>query len=134
MAEQTPDVAAFLNPGNIIAVVGVSADPSKYGNKVFFDLLNAGYRVRAVHRDGGEVQGHPRYRSLAELPETPDVVNTVVPPKVTEEIVAACAELGIKKVWMQPGSESERAIELCREHGIAALHDACIMVQRKRVP
>ena len=126
-------IASFLDKQNIIAVVGVSDSPSKYGNRVFFDLLGAGYKTYAVHPDGGTIGGQKRYPDLRSLPERPDVVDIVVPPAVTEQIVKECNELGIDKVWMQPGSESQTAIEYCERNGISVLHEVCIMVQRKRV-
>ena len=130
----TPDedlVREFLDKTNVIAVVGVSSNPEKYGHKIFFDMLSAGYKTYPIHRDGGEVEGHVRYRDLQSLPERPDVVDCVVPPRVTEQIVKDCKELGIDKVWMQPGTQSETAIEFCRENGIKVLHDMCIMVARR---
>lgn len=66
------------------------------------------------------------------MPEKPDVVNLVVPPKVTNKIVKTCKELGIKKVWMQPGSESEEAIKFCHENGIEAVYGVCIMIERRK--
>ena len=119
----------FLSSQSIIAVVGVSADSEKYGQKVFFDLLNKGYKVYAVHPDGGEIQGQPRYASLSTLPEKPSLVVSVVPPEITEKIVEECVQLGINKIWMQPGSESQAAIELCRKNKIEYLANACIIIR-----
>jgi predicted CoA-binding protein len=61
----------------------------------------------------------------------PDVVDTVVPPTVTEAIVKECKELGIARVWMQPGSESEKALNFCAENNIKVVHDMCVMVKRR---
>jgi predicted CoA-binding protein len=119
----------FLDKKKSIAVVGVSSDPTKYGHKVFFDLLGKGYRVYAVHSDGGEVNGHTRYVHIGDVPEVPSVVTTVVPPAVTEKIVHECKELGIKNVWMQPGSESDMAIEYCKKEGIDVVARMCVMVE-----
>lgn len=113
------------------AVVGASADPAKFGNRVFHSLRDAGYTVFGVNARGGTLEGQRLYRSLADLPQTPAVVDTVVPPAVTEQIVQQCAELGITRVWMQPGSESEAAIAYCKAHSIQVVHDACAMVRRR---
>lgn len=121
----------FLRKENVFAVVGVSKDPEKYGHQVFKDLKEAGYAVYPVNPHIDEVLGDRCYHSLSELPETPDVVDTVVPPAVTEKIVEECKELEIDKVWMQPGSESEKAIEFCEQNGIKVVHDACVMVERR---
>jgi predicted CoA-binding protein len=114
------------------AVVGASTNPAKYGYRIFRDLRAAGYRVYGVNPGGGEIDGEALYPSLAALPEKPQVVDIVVPPQVTEQVVQECAALGLTRVWMQPGSESEAAIRYCQEHGIRVVHDACAMV-RKRV-
>jgi predicted CoA-binding protein len=125
-------IASFLDKRNIFAVVGVSRDPAKYGHQVYRDLRSAGYRVFAVNPNLSEVLGDKCYPSLDALPVKPDVVSIVVPPKVTETIVETCKKLGIKKVWMQPGSESETAIKFCRENGIDVIHGICIMIERRR--
>jgi predicted CoA-binding protein len=113
------------------AVVGASTDPAKYGNQVFRSLHDAGYTVFGVNVGGGTIEGQQLYRSLADLPQTPAVVDTVVPPGVAERIVQQCVELGITRVWMQPGSESEAAITYCHEHNIQVVHHACAMIRRR---
>ncbi len=124
-------VNEFLDKKNIFAVVGVSSDASKYGHKVFMDLLKAGYQVYAVHPAGGEINGHQRYGSLAELPLKPDVVSVVVPPSVALEIVKQCHKLGIHKVWLQPGSDSQAVLDYCQWHQIKVLAGLCIMIERQ---
>ena len=121
----------FLTSTNVFAVVGVSSNPAKYGHKVFFDLLSAGYTVYGINPHLTVLEGHTIYPSLDAIPQKADVVVTVVPPRVTEEIVEQCVDLGIKKIWMQPGSESPTAISLCEENNIDCVHDMCIMVRRK---
>ena len=126
-------ISEFLNKKNIFAVVGVSKDPKKYGNKVYFDLKKAGYKVYAINPRIDMIQGNKCYVSLSDLPELPDVVEMVVPPKITENIVKDISKLGIKKIWMQPGSESKKAISFCENHDILVLHDVCVMVERNKL-
>jgi len=127
----TDMIKEFLRKENIFAVVGVSRNPAKYGHQVYKDLKEAGYVVYAVNPNIDEVLGDRCYHSLSELPEKPDVVDTVVPPKVTEKIVEECKELKIERVWMQPGSESEHAINFCTRNDIKVVHDVCVMVKRR---
>lgn len=122
----------FLNKKNVFAVVGASRDPQKYGHQVYRDLRNAGYKVYPINPNSEEILGDKCYSSLEELPEKPDVVDLVVPPKVTERVVETCKTLGIKKVWMQPGSESEKAIEFCKENNMDVVHGVCVMIERRR--
>jgi predicted CoA-binding protein len=112
-------------------VVGASRERLKYGNRIFRNLTAAGYKVYGVNRHGGDIDGHSLYADLASLPEKPEVVDIVVPPEVTEKVVAECAELGLMRVWMQPGSESDAAIQFCHDHGIRVVHGACAMVRKR---
>ncbi|MEM4846866.1 MAG: CoA-binding protein [Thermosphaera sp.] len=127
-------IREFLDRRNVFAVVGASRDPQKYGYQVYRDLKSAGYKVYPVNPNAQEVLGDKCYPSLKELPAKPDVVVTVVPPQVTELVVEECKELGVRKIWMQPGSESEKAVEYCEKNNIAVVHGACIMIERKRRP
>lgn len=126
------DVEKFLDKHNVFAVVGVSHNPLKYGYQVYRDLRNAGYKVYAINPKIDSVLGDRCYRSLSKLPEKPDVVDIVVHPNVTEKIVRECKKLGIKKVWMQPGSESKKAIDFCNKNQIEIVYGVCIVVKRKR--
>ncbi len=111
-----------------IAVVGVSRDPRKFGRTVYKDLKHKGYQVFAINPNASEVLGDPCYASLADLPEKVDGIVTVVPPAETEKAVQEAARLGIPRVWMQAGSESQRAIDFCKQNGIRAIHNECIMM------
>jgi predicted CoA-binding protein len=113
------------------AVIGVSEDREKYGNKIYRDLREAGYTVYAVNPKLETVEGDPCYSSVKTLPETPDVVDLVVPPKVAEQTIQDCLALGIKRVWFQPGSESNEALQLAKDGGLEVVHDACIMIQKQ---
>jgi len=129
MDEET--IMRFLNKKNIFAVVGASRNPEKYGYKVYKDLKEAGYKVYPVNPNADEIFGDKSYPNLEKLPAIPDVVDVVVPPKITEQIVKTCKDLGVKKVWMQPGSESEEAIKFCEDNSIDIVYGVCVMVKRK---
>lgn len=124
-------IKEFLNKKNIFSVVGASRDPRKYGYQVYKDLKEAGYEVYPINPNAEKVLGDKCYPNLGDLPIKPDVVDVVVPPKVTEEIVKACKRLGITKIWMQPGSESETAIKFCDENDMDVVHGVCVMVERR---
>jgi predicted CoA-binding protein len=125
-------IKEFLNKKNTFAVVGASRDPQKYGFQVYRDLKNTGYQVYPINPNTNEILGDKCYPSLETLPKKPDVVDVVVPPKVTEHVVETCKRLGITKVWMQPGSESEKVVKFCEENGVQTVHGVCVMVERAR--
>lgn len=110
------------------AVVGATDNPEKYGNQIVKNLKNRNYMVFPVNPHLTEVEGLPCYATLADIPERVDVVDFVVPPAVTEATLPECARLGLERIWLQPGSESEDAIRFCRENGLKVVHDVCVMM------
>ncbi len=126
-------IKTFLRKENIFAVVGVSRDKKKYGCKVYKNLKDAGYKVYPINPNIDKIDGEKCYPSLSKLPEKPNIVDTVVPPAVTEKTVKECKKLGIKRVWMQPGSESEKTVNFCKENNIEVIYNVCVMLERKRV-
>ena len=125
-------IKKFLNKKNIFAVVGASRDTKKYGYQVYKDLKEAGYEVYPVNPNTDRILGERCYPELGDLPTKPDVVDVVVPPKITEEIVKTCKRFGITQVWMQPGSESEAAIKFCNDNGIDLVYGVCVMIERRK--
>jgi len=111
-----------------LAVVGVSRGGRKFGNTVMKELKAKGYRVFPINPHAETIDGERCYPSLRDLPARPGGVVTVVPPAVTEAVVRDAKDAGIKRVWMQQGSESEEAIRFCGEHGLEVVHGECIMM------
>jgi predicted CoA-binding protein len=120
-------VESFLDPDNRIGVVGVSKDTSKWGYRLFTHLRDQGLDVYPINPKYEEIDGAECFADVASVTTGLDVVVTVVPPDITEEIVEQCLEAGIRRVWMQPGSESEDAIEFCKLNGMEVVHDACMV-------
>jgi hypothetical protein len=52
----------------------------------------------------------------------------VVPPAETEKLVGECARLGVERLWMQQGSESEAAIRAAEAAGMSVVHHACVLM------
>ena len=113
----------------VIAVVGATDNPSKYGSVIYRDLKAKGYRVFPVNPQRETVDGDPAYPKLADLPEKPDIVNIVVPPVRTLRILDQAEELGIDTIWVQPGAEDAAVMERLETGGFSYLANACIMVR-----
>lgn len=109
------------------AVVGATANPNKYGNQIFHNLKRRGHEVYPVNPEMEELEGARCYPSLADIPVKVDVVDVVVPPQVTENVVKEAKELGLERIWLQPGAESEAAIEFCRQNGMKVVYGVCVM-------
>ena len=120
-----------INLKDSIAIIGVSRNPNKYGHKVYKDLLESGYKVFAVNPKGGEVLGQTVYESVAKVPTKIDLVVMVVPPKVARQVLNEVVELDIRKVWFQPGSESDQSVEYCQHQKLDCIINRCVMVERR---
>lgn len=129
---KSEEIADFLALKKL-AIVGVSAGGKKFGNAVLKNLREKGYTVYPINRKGIEINGEPTWSDLSQLPEKPEGVVAVVPPAETEKIVRQAKELGITKIWMQPGAESKEAIGFCRDNKMTAIHGQCIMMHAEPV-
>ena len=122
----------FVNKNYNYALVGATTNQNKYGYTVLKDLAGAGYNIVGVNPHHQEIDDVPVYPTLKDVPQKPDVVIFVVPPKVGVKILDEVATLGIKKVWFQPGAESEAVRTRAAKLGFAAQADrSCIMVARR---
>jgi predicted CoA-binding protein len=110
------------------AVVGATDNTEKNGNRIFKNLAKRGYEVYPVNPNLKELEGVKCYPNLADIPVKVDVVDFVVPPKVTESILKECKELGLKNIWLQPGSESDAAIAYCRDNNLKVVYGTCVML------
>ena len=110
------------------AVVGATTDTKKYGNEIFRNLISRGYEVYPVNPRLKELAETRCYPSLSDIPVKVDVVDFVVPPPVTEEILKECKELELDRIWLQPGSESEAAVAFCEENNLKVVHGVCVML------
>jgi uncharacterized protein len=115
--------------GDAFAVVGASKDRTKYGNKVLRAYLQAGKKVFPINPRETEIEGLACYPDLASLPEAVHGVSIVTPPAVTEKLIPQIAAVGIKHVWLQPGSETAAAMERAAELGLNTIGGGqCVLV------
>ena len=109
------------------AIIGATSNTAKNGYRIFKNLTRRGYEVYPVNPHLEELEGVKCYHSLADIPDRVDVVDFVVPPQVTEATLKECKRLGLDRIWLQPGSESEAAIAFCHENKLKVVHDICVM-------
>ena len=108
------DISKFLD-GSPFAVVGASADRSKFGNKVLRAYLRSNRVVIPINPKESEIEGLKAFARLADVSGPIHGVSIITPPKITESIIEQAGELGIKHVWIQPGAESDIAIQRAEE-------------------
>ena len=119
----------FLAAGPF-AVAGASKNRDKFGNKVLRTYLQRGMEVYAINPRAETIEGVASYPDVASLPADVGALSIVTPPEITEQIVEQAAARGIRHLWMQPGAESERALERAEELGLSVIAGGpCLLVQ-----
>jgi predicted CoA-binding protein len=118
-----------------IAVVGIKAGPEDDAFRVPRYLQAQGYRILPVSPRLDEVLGRPCVPTLADLSETPDLVDLFrashhVPGHADEILALPARPLG---VWMQLGIRHAEAAARLEAAGIAVVEDRCLMVEHGRL-
>jgi uncharacterized protein len=111
------------------AIVGATSNTEKYGYKITKNLLEKEVKIFPINPKGGKILGEKVFTNLSEIKKRIDWVIFVTPPEITKKVLEEVKELGLKKVWFQPGSESEKAIDFCKENNIDYTYNTCIMVE-----
>lgn len=123
------DTEKFLK-SKAFGVVGVSKDRKKYGNKVLRCYLQNDMTVYPVHYVEDKIEGLKCYKKIEDLPENVESLSMITPPPVTEEYVKHAIAKKIKNIWMQPGAESQKAIQDCLDNNINVIAGGpCILVK-----
>lgn len=131
-----------------IAVIGASANAIKIGGRPIHLLKSLGFEgaIYPINPKGGEVQGLPAYRSVAELPATPDLAIVAIGAELVPDAVEQCAAAGVKAAVILSSGFAElgengtalqrRLTEIARDSGIRLLGPNClgaVDVQRKTI-
>jgi predicted CoA-binding protein len=124
----------ILDRTRSVAMVGASSNPARPSYFVATYLLSssADYDVYFVNPREDEILGRPVYRSLAELPVVPDLVDVFRRaedlPAVAEEAVA----VGARTFWAQLGLVSDEAAEVASRAGLDVVMDRCLKIEHAR--
>lgn len=111
-------------------VVGASKDRTKYGNRVLRMYVLKKLNVYPVHHTEKNIEGVDCLAKISDLPQDVESLSIITPPPVTEKMVEQAIATGhIKNIWMQPGAESDAAVENCKKHHINVIYGGpCILV------
>jgi len=140
MAEQEDAVTRILTKYRVVAVVGLSRDPSKDSYKVAQYLKSRGYRVIPVNPFATEILGEKCYKSLVEMPDevqrTIEVVDVFRPSAEVMPIVHQAIRLKERfgnpyVVWMQLGIVNTEAAALAERAGFTVVMDRCMMIESR---
>jgi predicted CoA-binding protein len=130
-------LAMFVNPDtnairqilkqiHTVAVIGLSANPSRPSFRVAQGLQSLGYRILPVRPMVNEVLGEQACADLDSLSVIPDIVDVFRSAEHVPAIVEDCIRLGIKRIWLQEGVVHEAAAQRAEQAGITVVMDRCL--------
>ncbi len=121
------NIQNFFSKDYTYAIVGASSNQDKYGYKILEALKQVNFKAMPINPNESEILGIKVYESLNQIKKTIDVVDFVVPPKITLQVLEIVKQLGIKKVWFQPGSYDSKCESFCKKNKIQYLKDFCLL-------
>jgi predicted CoA-binding protein len=129
------EIKSILENASSVAVIGVSSKPDRASHQV------AAYLIEQTHFDvylinptvTGEILGQPVYRSVADLPIVPDIIDVFrkgedMPVVFETEFPAVANSASGKTWWMQLGIENNDVSKLATDAGMKVVMDRCIKV------
>ena len=110
-----------------VAVIGASSNRSKFGNKALRAFEHQGYTVIPINPNESEVEGHPTYASVLDVPGAIDMATVYVPPAVGVRVMEDLAKKEIPEVWLNPGADDPMVVSRARALGLRTIQ-ACSIV------
>jgi predicted CoA-binding protein len=110
-----------------VAVIGASADPTKYGNKAVRAYKQQGYQVFPVNPNATALEGLPVFPGISAVPVRPNLVSVYLPPRVLLKILPEIAAKGCDELWLNPGTESPEVVAEAERLGLNVIQ-ACSIV------
>ncbi|HQC72875.1 MAG TPA: CoA-binding protein [Candidatus Competibacteraceae bacterium] len=122
-----PDgIRALLQRVKTIAVVGLSAAPTRPSHRVAAALQGFGYRIIPVNPALSEVLGERAWPSLRELPGPVDLVDVFRESRHVAGLVEDCLSLQLPALWLQDGVIDVAAAQRARAAGMTVVMDRCL--------
>jgi len=135
-------IEEILRAYRVVAVVGLSRDPSKDSNVVASYLKGMGYRIVPINPYADMVLGERCYISLLDTPEQIqreiEIVDIFRPsgdvPAIVEQAIEMRRRFGNPKVvWLQLGIRNAEAAARASGEGLEVVEDRCMMVERRKL-
>ena len=110
-----------------VAVIGASSDRRKFGNKALRAFAQRGYTVYPINPHEKEIEGHPVYASVLDVPGPIDMATVYVQPEVGVRIMEDLAAKQVGEIWLNPGADGPEVVERAAELGLRTIQ-ACSII------
>lgn len=109
------------------AVIGASADRSKWGNKAVRAFQRCGYTVYPVHPRELEIEGLETFTTISAVPVRPEIVSVYLSPPALLAILPAIAARGCDELWLNPGTDSPEVVQTARQLGLHMVRQCSLL-------
>jgi len=121
-----------------VAVIGASKSEEKVGHAVMRNLIASGFpgSIYPINPREEEILGRRVYRSVKDLPETPDVAVICVPAHITPAVARECGEAGIpylvtitagfKEIGPEGLRREQELVEIAATYGMKLVGPNCL--------
>jgi len=130
--DYTPEyLAEILRSVKTIAMVGASADKTKFSYGVLRQLHEIGYEILPVNPNPNltEIRGIKVWRSLEGIDRPVDMVDVFRPSQELYGIAERAIAIGAKVLWGQIGVYDDEAAALAEAAGLKVVMDRCPKIE-----
>lgn len=124
-------LADILKSVKTIAMVGASADKTKFSYGVLRVLHETGYDMIPVNPNPNltEIRGIPVYHSLEEIDRPVDMVEVFRPKEELYAVTEKAIAIGAKVLWGQIGVYDDAAAKLAQDAGLKVVMNRCPKIE-----
>jgi uncharacterized protein len=127
------EVRELLTGSRTIAVVGLSANPSRASFQVSRYMQRVGYTIIPVNPGIAQALGEQAFPDLKSIPGPIDIVNIFRRSEFVPDIVEEAITVHARAIWMQLGIMHEAAARRASDAGLQVVMDQCIMIEHSRL-
>jgi len=131
----------FLNPKSVAVIGASNSFLDNMGAMQLRNIIFGGFpkeKIYPIHLKLKEVQAIKAYKSVLELPETPDLAFIILRPNIVPQVLEECGEKGIKHAIITSGGFrevgfnglelSQKIREISKKYGIRFIGPNCLGV------
>ncbi len=110
-----------------VAVIGASSDRRKFGNKALRAFAQQGYIVFPINPHEREIEGHPAFASVLDVPGPIDMATVYVRPEVGVRVMDDLAAKQVGEIWLNPGADGPEVVARAGQLGLKTIQ-ACSII------
>ena len=110
-----------------VAVIGASSDRRKFGNKALRAFAQQGYIVYPINPHEREIEGHPAFASVLDVPGPIDMATIYVRPAVGVRVMDDLAAKQVGEIWLNPGADGPEVVARAGQLGLKTIQ-ACSII------